>query len=255
MTAQPIRIGTSGWSYNHWKGAFYPQRIGGDAMLAHYARHFDTVELNSTFYRLPAESTLRRWAETVPADFRFAVKASRYITHIKKLKDPADTVTPFLDRMRVLGNRLGPILFQLPPRFRYNGERLRALLNMLPGELEYAFEFRDDSWFNDEASALLTEHGAALCFYDLAGEGAPKTLTGGMVYARLHGPGEAYAGHYTAAALDHWARSLAAWATSGWPCWCFFDNDADAWAPHDARLLQQRVSALRMSRHRASDRS
>lgn len=241
--AARIRIGTSGWSYEHWKGIFYPHRLGADAMLAHYAEHFDTVELNSTFYRLPAESTLRRWAETVPTDFRFAVKASRYITHIKKLKDPQDSVSLFLERVRVLGDHLGPILFQLPPRFHYNGERLRALLDVLPHDLEYTFEFRDPSWFNDESCALLVEHGAALCFYDLAGQGAPETLTGGFVYVRLHGPEEAYAGHYDEAALDHWTDSLTARADEGRPCWCFFDNDAEAWAPRDARSLQQRLAA------------
>lgn len=241
--AARIRIGTSGWSYDHWKGIFYPQRIGADAMLAHYAQHFDAVELNSTFYRLPAESTLQRWAETVPEDFRFTVKASRYITHVKKLKEPRDSASLFLERVSVLGDRLGPILFQLPPRFRYNGERLRALLDVLPEEFEYAFEFRDPSWFNDEAHALLIERRAALCFYDLAGQGAPETLTGGFVYVRLHGPQEAYAGHYDESTLDHWAGSLAAQAAEGRPCWCFFDNDAEAWAPHDAQLLQQRIAA------------
>jgi len=172
MTAA-IRIGTSGWAYDHWKGPFYPARIGSDAILATYAQQFDAVELNSTFYRLPAPETLERWANTVPSDFRFAVKASRYITHIKKLKDPHETLPPFLERVGLLGRRLGPVLLQLPPRFRYNGERLRAVLDALPDDIDCAFEFRDESWFNDEALRLLHARGAALCLYDLAGRGGP----------------------------------------------------------------------------------
>lgn len=241
MTAAPIRVGTSGWAYDHWKGPFYPARIGADAMLAQYARHFDAVELNSTFYRLPAPETMERWASTVPAGFAFAVKASRYITHIKKLKDPEDTLAPFLERIRRLGDRLGPVLFQLPPRLRYNGERLRALLDAVPPELDCAFEFRDERWFNDDALALLRDRGAALCFYDLGGRGAPDTLTGDFVYLRLHGPEEAYAGRYDDAALDAWSGSLAAWAAAGRPCWCFFDNDAEAHAPNDAQRLLERL--------------
>jgi len=242
MTAA-IRIGTSGWAYDHWKGPFYPARIGSDAILATYAQQFDAVELNSTFYRLPAPETLERWANTVPSDFRFAVKASRYITHIKKLKDPHETLPPFLERVGLLGRRLGPVLLQLPPRFRYNGERLRAVLDALPDDIDCAFEFRDESWFNDEALRLLHARGAALCLYDLAGRGAPQEVTGGFVYVRLHGPNEAYAGRYSDAALDHWASALSGWASAGRLCWCFFDNDADAHAPADARRLKPRLES------------
>jgi len=238
----PIRVGTSGWAYAHWKGAFYPARIGSDAMLAAYAERFDCVEINSTFHRLPAPETLERWAATVPPHFRFAVKASRYITHIKKLKDPAQTLPPFLDRVRRLGDRLGPILLQLPPRFHYKGERLRATLETLPADLDCAFEFRDESWFNDDALDLLHRHDAALCFYDLAGHGAPESVTGRFAYVRLHGSRQAYAGRYPDAALDRWATSLSTWASEERPCWCFFDNDAEAHAPADAGRLQERLA-------------
>lgn len=239
MTAGAIHIGTSGWAYDHWKGAFYPERIGSDAMLAEYARHFDTVELNSTFYRLPAAATLERWAATVPARFRFAVKASRYITHVKKLKDSPDTLAPFLERIRLLGRRLGPVLFQLPPRFRYNGARLGELLDALPPDLACAFELRDDSWFNEECLQRLRDHGAALCHYDLAGRAPPTAeLTGAFAYVRLHGPEEAYTGAYPDAALADWAECLRRWSAAGHDAWCFFDNDAEAHAPTDAGRLR-----------------
>jgi len=237
MTAASIRIGTSGWAYDHWKGPFYPPHIGSDAMLAEYARHFDTVELNSTFYRLPAPETLERWADSVPAGFTFAVKASRYITHIKKLKDSAETLPPFLERVRLLGDCLGPVLFQLPPRFHYNGARLEALLDQLPDDLACAFEFRDETWFNQETFELLDSRGAALCLYDLGGRTAPERPTGAFVYVRLHGPHEAYAGRYSDAALDHWAAALRGWSQDRRPCWCFFDNDAAGHAPADAQRL------------------
>lgn len=243
MSNGGIHIGTSGWAYDHWKGRFFPERIGSDAMLAEYARHFDCVELNSTFYRMPSADTLRRWADTVPGSFRFAVKASRYITHIKKLKDSPDTLATFLERVRGLGDRLGPILFQLPPRFRFNRQRLETLLEVFPDDLACAFEFRDESWFADAALALLDQHGAALCHYDLGGRRAPTTaFTGRFGYLRLHGPEQAYEGRYSDAALDEWARTLHAWTAEGHDVWCFFDNDAEAHAPSDALRLRERLA-------------
>src|SRR5215217_2193905 len=145
-----IRIGTSGWHYEHWRGPFYPENLSKGGFLEYYAGHFDTAEINNSFYRLPEKKTLVRWRETVPEGFVFSVKASRYLTHMKKLKDPREPLGRLLDRVSVLGTRLGPILFQLPPRWRANPERLQGLLEILPENHRYAFEFRDPSWFDDK---------------------------------------------------------------------------------------------------------
>jgi len=142
-----IHIGTSGWSYDHWVGPFYPDGLSGDEFLGHYAKSFRTVEINNSFYHMPEKKTLRRWARTVPDNFMFSLKASRYITHMKRLKDPRKPVSKFLKTAEALGDKLGPVLFQLPPKWRVNRERLESFLESLPGGHRYAFELRDPSWF------------------------------------------------------------------------------------------------------------
>ena len=169
QTAKKIHIGTSGWHYDDWKGPFYPEETPAEQMLSYYAGHFGTVEINNSFYNLPAEKTLKNWGSTVPKDFLFAVKASRYITHMKKLKDPQEPVGNFLERIGALDRHLGPILFQLPPNWKCNGARLGDFLKFLPDNRKYVFEFRDPSWFTGEIFSLLDEAGAAFCIYDLAG--------------------------------------------------------------------------------------
>jgi uncharacterized protein YecE (DUF72 family) len=161
-------MGTSGWSYEHWKGPFYPRRLRSRDMLGEYAKSFGTAEINSSFYRLPAVATLKSWYEATPPGFILAAKASRYITHMKKLNDPGTSTAPFFARMRALGDKLGPILFQLPPHWGFNESRLAAFLEALDHDLRYAFEFRDRSWLNDRALELLAEHDAARIF-DLEG--------------------------------------------------------------------------------------
>ncbi|HEY9854310.1 MAG TPA: DUF72 domain-containing protein, partial [Stenomitos sp.] len=160
-----IRIGTSGWHYAHWHGTFYPAELPTSAWLDYYCRCFDTVEINNSFYRLPSETTLAAWRDAVPAGFSFAAKASRYLTHMKKLKDPESALHTFLPRLEALGPTLGPILFQLPPRWRLNLERFAAFLAVLPRTHRYAFEFRDPSWHVSEVYALLRRHGMAYCVY------------------------------------------------------------------------------------------
>ncbi len=232
-----IRIGTSGWSYPHWSGRFYPERLGADAWLGYYAERFDTVEINATFYRLPSEQTVAEWASGVPEGFLFAVKASRYITHMKKLKDPDQTLPPFFDRVAGLGKHLGPVLFQTPPRWRVNLDRLAAFLESLPRGLQYAFEFRDPSWHSDGVRTLLEKHGAAFCVFQLEAVTAPDWVTAGFAYVRLHGPHEAYAGRYSSATLKTWAGRLKAWEAAGVHSFCYFDNDQAAQAPRDAARL------------------
>lgn len=212
--------------------------------LAFYARHFGSVEINSTFYRLPERHTLAKWRDSVPHDFVFAVKASRYLTHMKKLAAPAAAVCRFFRRIEVLGGKLGPVLFQLPPRWRCDAPRLTAFLDTLPGGLRYAFEFRDRSWLTDAVYDALARRNAALCIYDLAGFQSPKHVTADFAYVRLHGPAEAYCGCYSPRALAAWARTFRRWAADGLAVCCYFDNDEAGYAARNALQLA-RLSAGR----------
>jgi uncharacterized protein YecE (DUF72 family) len=236
--AQRIHVGTSGWSYDHWKGPFYPGHLAGERMLAYYAGHFRTTEINSSFYRLPAKETLKRWHDGTPEDFLFSAKASRYITHLKKLEDPKQSVSAFLRRIRILGDKLGPILFQLPPRWQFNKERLAAFLDALSGEFHYAFEFRDRSWLNEETRELLSRHRAAFCIYELDGFLSPKEITSDLVYVRLHGPGGPYRGSYDDTRLSGWAGDFAHWVAQGRAVYCYFDNDERGFAARNALRLR-----------------
>jgi len=177
-----IHIGTSGWHYEHWQGPFYPEELPKSQFLHYYRERFHTVEINNSFYQLPKEKTLIDWRESVPEGFIFAVKGSRYITHMMKLKDPQQTIEPLFDRIKLLKDKLGPILFQLPPRWRFNAGRLRDFLAVLPGGNRYALEFRDPSWLTLEAYRILADHGAAFCIYEFAGFLSPKEITADFVY-------------------------------------------------------------------------
>jgi len=233
-----IRIGTSGWHYSHWIDSFYPKECRREELLGFYARQFDTVEVNNSFYSLPEAETLKDWAESVPDQFLFAAKASRYITHLKKLKDPEEPVDSFLERMRKLGSRLGPILFQLPPRWKSNADRLSAFLGTLPGG-KYAFEFRDLSWFNEDIYGTLRRHGVALCIYDLNGRLSPLEVTADFVYVRLHGPEGPYRGRYDIQTLSGWAGRCSSWARQGQEVYCYFDNDESGYAAQNALELKR----------------
>jgi len=232
-----LYIGTSGWSYPHWRGSFYSEDLPGERMLGFYAGHFHSTEINNSFYQLPQAQSLRRWCEAVPRDFVFAAKASRYITHMKKLRDPQASIRGFFERMEALGGRLGPILFQLPPRWHFNGERLAGLLECLSERHRYAFEFRDQSWHGQQCYTLLERHNAAFCIYDLDGFVSPRQVTADFVYVRLHGPGAAYQGSYTTRALAGWAGAFSQWLATGRDVYCYFDNDQAGYAAADAGHL------------------
>jgi uncharacterized protein YecE (DUF72 family) len=234
-------IGTSGWSYPHWKKRFYPTAVSGAGMLEYYAARFRSVEINNTFYRLPERATFAQWRDIVPSGFVFSVKANRYITHMKKLREPKATTADFLSRVGALGERLGPILFQLPPRWRFDAERFEEFLESLPKKFRYAFEFRDRSWFDDRAFDALVEHRAALCIYDLEDCRSPLEITTDLVYVRLHGPGHAYQGKYSTQAITAWARRLSDWRAQGKTVYCYFDNDAEGFAVENALKLQSLV--------------
>ncbi len=230
-------IGTSGWHYRHWAGRFYPDDAATEDFLAFYARHFRTVEINNTFYRLPSVDVLSAWRAATPANFIFACKASRYITHLKKLKDAPQSTQRFFSAVQALGSKLGPVLFQLPPRWRVNVDRLRRFLEVLPKAHRYAFEFRDQSWLCDEIFQVLRQHNAALCLYDLDYRQSPILLTADFTYVRLHGPDGAYRGCYGEKNLNQWAQRIRAWRKDGLDVYCYFDNDEAGYATQNAAQL------------------
>jgi uncharacterized protein YecE (DUF72 family) len=234
---EDVRVGTSGWHYQHWRENFYPP--GEAPSLAYYAKRFDTVEINNSFYRLPAAETFQSWRDRSPPGFLFAVKASRFITHMKKLTDPEGGFEKFFAAVAHLGPKLGPVLFQLPPRWRCNLDRLERFLETIaPKRLRCAFEFRNETWFGPQLEALLSRHNAAFCIYDIAQRRSPLTATADFVYIRLHGPeAAAYAGSYGDAALRDWAERIRAWRSEGRDVFCYFDNDQKAYAAADALRL------------------
>jgi uncharacterized protein YecE (DUF72 family) len=233
---QRIRIGTSGWHYAHWRGPFYAQKLPAAKMLEFYCRRLRSVEINNSFYHLPARQTFREWKEGTPPDFLFAVKASRYITHMKKLKDPAEPLALFLSHAEGLGSKLGPVLFQLPPRWGRDASRLKDFLGALPRRHRYAFEFRDPSWFHPEIYSLLEQYNAAFCTFDLGGEESPRPLTADFAYLRLHGPAaQKYAGRYSRSQLRQWLRGAETWLDQGArQVFVYFDNDQAGFAALNA---------------------
>jgi uncharacterized protein YecE (DUF72 family) len=239
MAQGEVRIGTSGWHYRHWLGTFYDKGTRPAELLKAYAERFDTVEVNATFYRLIETRTLERWREQTPEDFLFACKGSRYLTHMKRLKDPETAVGRYFERVQALEVKLGPIVFQLPGRFKPDRERLARFIDALPKGQRYAFEFRDPAWFTDDVLALLRERQAALCLYEIDGKEAPLEVTADFVYIRLHGPGRAYQGSYDDQALALWAERVEGWAGHGLDVFCYFDNDEKGFAPKDALRLKE----------------
>ena len=243
VIAQRIHVGTSGWSYAHWRGPFYPSDLPQGGWLAYYAERLATVEINNTFYQLPTQATLSGWREVVAEDFVFSVKASRFITHMKKLREPEATTAQFFERIGALAPRLGPILFQLPPRWRLDLERLRHFLAALPGEYRYAMELRDPSWWSPAVYDLLAEHEIAFCIHELGGVLSPREVTSDIVYVRLHGPDGPYRGCYDSAALASWLEAFADWAAQGRVVYCYFDNDQRGYAALNALQMQERLRA------------
>ena len=232
-----IHVGTSGWHYRHWVGVFYPEGMRPDAFLKFYLDRFDTVELNNSFYRLPTEVAVANWRDSVSADFKFAVKASRFITHNKKLKDSGESFQLFFERMSGLEKSLGPILFQLPPKWKYNGERLEEFLAGLPKHLDYVFEFRNVDWLRDDAFDLLRKYGVGFCIHDMPESRTPEIVTGKLAYVRFHGPSGGYHGSYPDAVLHKWADQFVEWHRKHINVYAYFNNDIGGHAPHNALTL------------------
>ena len=229
-------VGTSGWQYRDWRGAFYPRALPQREWLPFFASHFETVEVNNSFYRLPERSTFERWREQTPPGFIVTVKASRFITHLKRLKDPEDPVALFWERATGLGDRLGPVLFQLPPRFRAEPDRLGRLLEVLPEAIRPAFEFRDDSWLTDEVFAMLERAGAALVWPDRPGTRAELPVVGGWLYVRFH-QGTRDGPDYRRDKLRRWASRIA--EADAREAFVYFNNDPTAAAIRDARTMRE----------------
>lgn len=242
MTLGNIHIGTSGWHYAHWVGPFYPADLSPAGYLAWYAARFASVEINNTFYRIPTADTVAHWRAATPAGFVFACKASRYITHMKKLKDPVRSTARFFQAVERLGDRLGPVLFQLPAHWGCDLVRLSAFLEALPARFRYALEFRDPQWFDARVYRLLERHGVALCAYDLFGWRSPVRVTADLVYVRLHGPEAAYGGDYDGRTLYGWARRLEHWRREGLEVHCYFNNDRGGCAVSNAWRVQEMVN-------------
>ena len=247
--AAEIRIGTSGYHYKDWVGRYYPEGMKSSQMLAHYLRDFDTVELNNTFYQLPNESTFDAWRDNTPRDFLYAVKGSRFITHMIKLKDAQRGLTNFMPRAERLGAKLGPILWQLPPHWKVNVERLEEFLSLLPKKHRYTFELRNETWMTDEVLDVLRKHNAAFCIYELAGYQSPMEITADWTYVRLHGPTSfKYQGSYSDEQLAEWADRIRAWSRKLKAIYVYFDNDDSAYAVYNAITLKRMLKRLTQRR-------
>jgi uncharacterized protein YecE (DUF72 family) len=237
-----VRIGTSGWNYRHWRRRFYPPDLAVRDWFSFYSRSFDTVEINNTFYRLPGAEIFASWRQQAPSGFVYAVKASRFLTHLKKLKDPVEPLQRILGRARILGGHLGPVLYQLPPNWRCDLDRIRRFIAELPRDLQHVLEFRDPSWHIEEVQSLLRESGIAFCIHDLRGCASPCWITAQHVYLRFHGPARAaYGGRYDHTHLATWAEKIVQLQASGRDVYAYFNNDENAYAVANACELRDLI--------------
>jgi uncharacterized protein YecE (DUF72 family) len=241
MKKGKVHIGTSGWHYKHWRGTFYPADIKSASQFEYYSRLFQTVEINNSFYKLPDKATFAAWREAAPRGFVFAVKASRFITHMKKLKVDPESISRFFTHSQELEKNLGPILFQLPPHWKVNPERLNTFLQHLPRGFSYTIEFRNATWYTEEVYAILNKHDVAFCIYELDGHLSPLEVTAGFVYIRLHGPGAKYQGSYSEEVLKSWAAKIKSWSRKGKDVFIYFDNDQEGYAAFNALALLKMI--------------
>ena len=249
MRRWPPRIGCSGWNYASWRGTFYPRDVPARAWLEYYAERFDTVEVNNTFYRLPERATFAQWSRRAPPRFLMAVKASRFLTHMKRLRDPEEPLDRLFSRASALGAHLGPVLYQLPARFTIDLARLDAFLSALPRRVGshrvlHVMEFRDPSWYVAETFDVLKEQRVALCLHDKAGSRLDGPFDGPFVYVRFHGTSGHYQGSYPEATLEGWARRLAEQVRDGRRVFAYFNNDPGAAAVENARTLADALARL-----------
>jgi len=237
-----VLIGTSGWTYDSWRGPFYPKDVPKKDWLAQYATQFPTTEVNGSFYRTPSLEAVRHWRDETPKDFLFSWKASKFITHWKRLSEKSDNSIALLEtRLKALAPKIGVVLFQLPPRFEKNRERLESFLKMLPRRYLYTFEFRHRSWYDDDIFELLRARNIALCISDHHDAPSPWKVTARHVYLRGHGPTGRYRDRYPDQTLRTWARNIRTWKRQRRTVFVYFDNDQKSAAPKDARRLLEFV--------------
>lgn len=242
-------VGCSGWNYDSWRRTFYPQELPPSRWLRHYAAVFDTVEVNGTFYKLPESATFAAWREQTPSGFCLAVKASRYLTHLKRLRKPAAPLTRLLTRVKSLGPRLGPLLFQLPPNLPLDLPRLETFLAAWTARrkrwpaIRAVVEFRHASWYVDETFELLRAHDVAVCLHDKTEGPYEGAFTGPFMYVRFHGTSGHYKGSYSARRLSSWASRLAERLEAGDDVFAYFNNDPGATAPRNALVLRDQLAA------------
>ncbi|NIM47423.1 MAG: DUF72 domain-containing protein [Candidatus Aenigmarchaeota archaeon] len=239
-----VYIGTSGYSYPHWSdGVFYPSGLYQPKWLEFYAENFNTVELNVTFYRLPAKKVFEGWYGRTPKDFLFVVKGSRFITHIKRLKNVEEPISLLFDRALALKEKLGMILWQLPPSLKVDTKRLEQFLKLLKTQSKsrYTFEFRNQSWFTDKIYELLKKYNAALCIADSPSFPKEEVVTADFVYVRFHGGTELYGSNYSDKELSNWAQKIKKWTKQNLDVYCYFNNDAYGYAIQNARTLKDLV--------------
>jgi uncharacterized protein YecE (DUF72 family) len=238
-----IRIGTSGWVYPHWRGLFYPQEVKQKDWFGYYARHFDTVEINNSFYRLPSPAVFDSWRKQAPPGFVYSVKASRFLTHVKKLIDPEQPLQAFFEGAVNLKETLGPILYQLPPGWSPDIPRFRHFLDALPKGYSHVVEFRDVRWLTEEVFQLMEQRGVSHCIHDKYPLNIPSRITAPPVYIRLHGD-SAPAGDYTREALEAWAERIRAWNTQSLDVFLYFNNDFEGYAIKNATLLKKLLGVI-----------
>ncbi|MDY7032037.1 MAG: DUF72 domain-containing protein [Thermodesulfobacteriota bacterium] len=232
-----VRIGTSGWNYSHWKGPFYSDDYPKSKWLEYYAQHFNTVEVNATFYQLPKPVTFENWRNRTPESFLWSVKANRYITHIKRLRDAEESLKRLYDSAKLLEFKLGPILFQLPPDFHYDETIVKGFLHLLDPSLRHIFEVRNDSWINNVFFQQLKDHNVAFCIADTAGRYPySEDVTANFVYIRLHGSQKLYASKYSEEELQNWACKIKGWSRD---TYVYFDNDFAGYAIANALRLKE----------------
>ncbi len=232
-------IGTSGFSYNHWQGVFYPDGLSKSKWLEFYSENFDTVELNSTFYHLPKENTIKGWLRRTPENFIFSVKASKFITHVKKLKDAKESLNLFLQRAALFKNKLGAILLQLPPSLKKDTILLKDFLSILDKKYKYTIEFRNETWLSEDIFRILEEFNVAFCISDTPKYPYAEIVTADFTYIRLHGHTALYASEYTEKELKHYANLIKKWNLNGIYAFVYFDNDFEGYAVKNAKRLKE----------------
>lgn len=230
-------IGTSGWHYEHWRGLFYPEGLAKSRWLEFYARHFTTVELNNSFYHLPSEKAFVNWRKSSSEGFVFSVKVSRFITHIRRLRNVEESLRRFLSRADFLQDKLGPLLYQLPPNMKRDDRILEAFLTILPSQYRHVFEFRHGSWIDDGVFNILKRYNAGLCIFDMPDFTCPVVATADFAYIRFHGSAGLYWSCYTADELSDWAKKIAGLGENLNKVYIYFNNDAEAYAVTNAKTI------------------